>query len=140
MSANDTSISPAPSLFSLNPFKSHSGKWLPWKIECDAFTDEDWLTLATMVATKIKFYEARGIPSGGIKFAEKLNLFADATSTTRLLVDDVLTTGGSMTQAYNALPNRDGVMTRGIVVFSRMPAEKVPVWVTSIFQLGGLFI
>lgn len=56
----------AVSLFDPRPFVSHSGLRLPWKIDCDALSDEDLSALARLVARRIRFGAVIGIPRGGI--------------------------------------------------------------------------
>ena len=99
-------------LFQLGKFTSHSGKELDWKIECDALTDADWECLAKMIADRIQFNSVYGIPRGGEKLAKALEKYANPKSITRLVVDDVWTTGKSMME----------VMQKGdfgFVVFAR---------------------
>ncbi len=103
------------SLFKSGKFTSHAGIELLWKIECDALTDEDWATLAFMVAEKFRFRTVEGIPTGGLKFAKALSPYLTYTSLIHLIVDDVWTTGKSMRETKQI----DNVI--GVVAFARGP-------------------
>ncbi len=113
------------SLFQAGSFRSHSGEVLPWKIECDVLRPADWDCLALMLRMKIgPFGEVEGVPKGGIAFANAL-LPHCTLGYPLLIVDDVLTTGGSMETL------RDGRRAMGAVVFSRGAS---PGWITPIFR------
>lgn len=90
------------SLFKLGEFTSHSGLLLPFKIECDALTDEDWECLAWMAQRiLLPFSEVVGIPQGGLKLAAAMEKYKSSlTSTRTLIVDDVWTTGRSMADEF----------------------------------------
>ena len=62
-------------LFQSGQFKLHSGGESSLKIDCNALTDEDWATVARVVAQQIPFRYAIGVPTGGLKFAEALNKY-----------------------------------------------------------------
>lgn len=113
-------------LFIASGFQSASGAFLPWKVECDALTRDDWETIASIVATKVKFGDVEGVPSGGTKFANALQPMR--TRGPLLIVDDVLTTGGSMER------QRHGREAIGIVLFCR--ANTWPAWVTPVWRFG----
>lgn len=114
-------------LFQLGNFKSHSGESLPWKIDCDGLTEKDWGCLAQMIFDRVeRFSEVEGVPKGGLALASVLHLYRYVPGGL-LIVDDVLTTGGSMEQHRNG---RDAI---GAVVFARGPC---PSWVTPLFQMG----
>jgi hypothetical protein len=83
-------------LFQLGNFVSHAGNELEWKIECDALTDEDWECLAKMISQRTSFNSVYGIPRGGVKLQKALEKYCNPESKTRLVVDDVYTTGKSM--------------------------------------------
>lgn len=118
------------SLFQLGDFTLHSGSKSNWKIDCDVLTDADWETLACLVAEKVDFAVVHGIPKGGLKFAIALQKYVNPLSAFTLIVDDVLTTGGSMEEARQEY----GIeRSKGVVLFVR---GKCPDWITPIFQLG----
>ena len=121
-------------LFQLGNFILHSGYSSPFKIECDALDDGDYAALAEIVANKFRFSTVVGVPTGGIKFAKALSYHAIRTpSYPALIVDDVLTTGGSMGEAglkYTSLYPRSSII--GVVIFAR---GKCPEWITPIFQM-----
>lgn len=115
-------------LFQIGDFILSSGERSYWKIECDALTDADWVSLALIASERLKpFSRVEGVPFGGFKFARALMTYA--TEEGGLLVaEDVLTTGASMERI------RDGREAQGIVVFAR---GETPDWVTSLFFMSG---
>lgn len=115
-------------LFQTGDFTLASGKRSTFKIECDALTDEDWSSLARLIAERSgDFSSVVGIPRGGLKLAKALEPYASQGSHPRLVVDDVCTTGGTL-QKY-ILPG-----DRVWVVFAR---QHVPKGVHSLFQMNG---
>lgn len=111
-------------LFTLGQFTSHSGAVLPFKIDCDALTDDDIDCCAVLIARMVRpFIEVEGVPSGGVRLADAL-MAHRRNYGGLLIVDDVWTTGGSM----NA--HRTGREAEGAVIFARGPLEP---WVRSIF-------
>lgn len=115
-------------LFQLGNFKSHSGETLPWKIDCDGLTEEDWECLAWMIVERVRpFSNVEGILTGGLALEWALDAHRSFDGSL-LIVDDVLTTGKSM-EAHRA-----GREATGAVVFARGPC---PSWVTPLFQMGG---
>lgn len=122
------------SLFIRKDFISHAGKPLDFKIECDNLTDEDIETLAYIASRRILFRDVIGIPRGGLRLAKALEQYKTIGSKIEhpiLLVDDVLTTGGSMNlHKINLYPNE----VKGLVIFAR-DENKVPDWVTPIFTM-----
>lgn len=114
-------------LFQLGNFKSHSGETLPWKIDCDALTNEDWECLAWMIVERVRpFSEVEGVPTGGYWLQQALEVH-QSFDASLLIVDDVLTTGRNMEE------QRAGREAIGAVVFARGPC---PSWVTPLFQMG----
>ena len=123
-------------LFQSVDFKSHSGLDLTWKIECDVLTDSEWSSICKMILElSPPFREAVGIPRGGIKLANLLNEHASGKEDDPIcIVDDVLTTGGSM------IDYREGIDIErwqkscaiGWVVFARV---KPPKWIKALFQM-----
>lgn len=118
-------------LFREGEFTSHSGLFLPWKVDCDAFTDEDWEWCAKRIFTACFYSEVEGVPTGGLKLAETLRPFAwrpEEWGHQLLIVDDVLTTGKSMEEQR---AGRDAI---GFVVFARGPC---PSWVRALWTYTG---
>src|SRR3990167_7955690 len=114
------------SLFVHGSFVAHSGNTLPFKIDCDALTDEDLDCLAQHVATwyphvNYWFGEIIGVPRGGLRFAEALKQHLNLTNEgkMKLIVDDVLTTGNSMEELRNQLYPKQHYGICGVVLFSR---------------------
>lgn len=118
-------------LFNSDEFVSNAGVKLSWKIECDGLDDADLQTLAQVISDKIEFCSVYGIPRGGIQIADALRRYCSQHGP-HLIVDDVLTTGGSMELARQRF---DGDVV-GVVLFSR---GVCPSWITPVFQLDHLF-
>lgn len=123
-------------LFKLGDFTLHSGDKTPWKIDCDALSDESISTLAHMIVEIVQpFKLAIGVPRGGMRLAAAVQAFAiDDDSLECLIVDDVLTTGNSMEEMRSKHPLIRGGPAKGIVIFARGPC---PSWVTALFTYIG---
>lgn len=123
--------------FQFGWFASHSGFQLPWKADCDAFSDADWEGLAKLIAWKFAFRSVYGIPRGGTKLAQALDKYVDLSTDREgryypvLIVDDVLTTGRSFKVARASLGNPEDSL--GVVVFAR---GECPNWVWPIFSVN----
>lgn len=118
------------SLFVAGEFTAHSGNLLPYKIECDALTDEDLATLAAEVARRLRFSSVYGVPRGGRRFADALALHRSPDGPL-LIADDVLTTGASMEEVRSQIILAGtAAQPLGIVIFARGPC---PDWVTPLF-------
>ena len=91
-------------LFEWGTFTSHAGKQLDFKIECDAFSPDDWDCLARMVVSRLfkPFSHAEGIPRGGVPFAEAMNKYASGDENDMpMICDDIWTTGTSFKDYMN---------------------------------------
>jgi len=122
-------------LFQSIDFTSHSGLDLSWKIEMDALSDPEWFTIKKMIMELTPpFKEAVGIPQGGTKLGDLLNEHGTGKEEDPIcIVDDVLTTGGSMEYFLTQYQrNRRPFTVIGWVVFAR---GQCPGWVTSLFQM-----
>ena len=122
-------------LFQSVNFKSHSGLDLSWKIEMDALSDPEWFTIKKMIMEiSPPFREAVGIPRGGVKLGDLLNEHATGNEEDPVcIVDDVLTTGGSMEYFVTQYQrNRRQFTAIGWVVFARV---QPPNWVQALFQM-----
>ena len=117
----------AGTLFRRGEFTLHSGKVSDFKIDCDALTATDLDTLAAMIVKAVlePFGSVEGVPTGGLRLAKALEKYA--TSGPLLIVDDVLTTGGSM-KAHRG--KRDAI---GAVIFAR---GRCPIWVRPLFTMS----
>ena len=122
-------------LFQSVNFKSHSGLNLTWKIEMDALSEQDWFTIKKMIMEITPpFREAVGIPRGGVKLGDLLNEHATGKEGDPIcIVDDVLTTGGSMEYFLTQYQrNRRPFTAIGWVVFAR---TQCPPWGKAHFQM-----
>ncbi len=119
-------------LFQLGEFELHSGQKSIFKIECDDLSDEDIECFARLVG-QVSFKSVEGVPRGGLRFAKALEKYIDPDSETHLVVDDVLTTGGSIKEVMHAARDRGEEVVRGVVIFAR--GDCIP-FVVSVFQLG----
>lgn len=131
-------------LFQRGEFVLNSGAVSGWKIECDALTDADWDGVAAMARQLVpQFSAVTGVPRGGLKLEERLKPFATPGTGPHLIVDDVLTTGGSMEKVRKEVFLRDGIdenqrfqYCTGVVLFAR---GQCPWWVRAIFQMPETF-
>jgi hypothetical protein len=120
-------------LFIEEDFKSHAGLDLHWKIEMDALDEAEWKCIARMIMEyqTEPFQAAIGIPRGGLKLSVYLNDYSTQNNNDPyLIVDDVLTTGGSMEEFKKEYFDKNKVF--GWVVFSR---QRPPDWVRTLFQM-----
>ena len=127
-------------LFQLGDFTLRSGAESKWKIECDAFTDNDWEALAVMAAEILPpFTEVLGVPRGGLPFAAALQKHIRDAPRTLLIAEDVCTTGGSMERFRASItPNFvvPGMWVLGVCVFAREP--EWPEWVQPLFSFNPI--
>jgi hypoxanthine-guanine phosphoribosyltransferase len=127
-------------MFKWQPFKSHAGKPLSWKIECDDLTQEDIDCLADIISMTHSYRNVEHPPT---KSANLINLVSKLALRTSpdgdydyLIIDDVLTTGKSMEDIYRHLYTNHYKKTKGVVIFAR---SECPDWITPIFQLNKIF-
>lgn len=112
-------------------FRAHSGLQLPFKVDCDALTDEDIEGIAKIVAGKFSFSAVVGVPTGGLRLAEACARYVDDSKQyPMLIVDDVLTTGRSMQKWRDTYFVRRPI---GFVIFARGPC---PDWIWALFTMG----
>lgn len=125
-------------LFQTGSFMLNSGMTSPLKIECDALDEHDWATLAYLVHSKFDFYDVVGVPTGGTIFADALKPYvSNRKADPFLLVDDVLTTGGSMERTRLEMMSETTdinwpAQIIGVVVFAR---NEPPPWIHAIFRM-----
>lgn len=83
------------SLIELGQYRLASGNQSFFKLDCDALTDDDILACAVLLHRRLpEFGRIEGVPAGGLRLATAMKEFA--TTGPLLIVDDVVTTGGSM--------------------------------------------
>lgn len=122
-------------LFERGKFTSNAGLTLDFKIDCDALSDEDIETLAEVIGKGMGFSKAISVPRGGDRLTAALEKYEDISYDTILIVDDVLTTGGSMERVkkqvmHDFSDEYDEIV--GIVIFAR---GECPDWIETVFQL-----
>lgn len=117
------------SLFVNDSFISHSGKELPFKIDCDGLSEEDIETIASIIGNRLTFRDVVGVPEGGLRLASALVRYCFSEGPI-LIIDDVLTTGASMEEKRKEV----GENSVGVVIFAR---GWCPNWVRPIFHLSG---
>jgi orotate phosphoribosyltransferase len=123
-------------LFVGGNFTLHSGAKSKFKIDCDALTDAEILTLAALIVERVRpFKEVYGVPRGGLRIAEALRRYADPAWDWVLVVDDVLTTGKSMEEVASKMMDA-GEKVQGAVIFSR--TRSVPVYIMPLFILAEI--
>lgn len=122
------------SLFQRQNIVLHSGQASDFKIECDDLSFSDIETLCYLISKKFKFSEVFGVPRGGLKFQEGLKKYRTLRSDLdpTLIVDDVLTTGDSMTEYVKEHEIKNPV---GVVIFAR---GKCPLWIKPMFQMWDI--
>ncbi len=120
------------SLFKTCTFTSAAGLDLQWKIECNALTDEDLMTIARVAGPLLCFGSVEGVPNGGLRLAQALEPFITegACGGDLLIVDDVFTTGWSMEQ------HRGGRRAQGLVLFARDAIPLRHSWIEAIWTLS----
>lgn len=116
--------------FQFGWFASHAGFQLPWKLDFDAFSDEDWAGVAQLIAWKFAFRAVHGIPRGGVPLARALDRYCEPGYPI-LIVDDMLTSSRSFIHARAALGNPEDVF--GVTVCAR---GEVPNWVWPILSVN----
>jgi len=108
-------------------FELHSGARSSFLIDCGVLTDTDLAALALVALDLVSPYgDVVGVPTGGLRFAEAMRRYQTVGPT--LVVDDVLTTGASITRVAQDVRN-----SFGLVIFAR---GVVPPWVTALFTMA----
>lgn len=126
-------------LFQKGNFTLASGFVSPYKIDCDALTEDDLECIAYLLYQKLTpFGTVVGVPTGGERLARAMQPYKTPGSTTWLIVDDVFTTGKSMWEfIQKTVPKQENgddwaVSFEGAVIFARNPPHH---WIESLFQM-----
>jgi len=114
------------------PKTLHSGGESNYLIDCNALTDEDLAAIARRLSELTgPFGGILWVPRGGERIGRALELYVSKKSHTLLLVDDVWTTGSSLTEVREKIERdttRDHWKTiLGAVIFVR--GRTAPDWV-----------
>lgn len=126
-------------LFNTGVFTLHSGERSEYKIDCDALSDEDIKTLAYLAR---HFYlppygYVASVPTGGLRLGAEMAQWADPDrSDTLLVVDDVLTTGQSITETLKEFLSIAYRPYMGLVIFDRSSEGEKPLWVRALFTVN----
>lgn len=125
-------------LFQLGDFTLASGRKSAWKIDCDALSDDDINTLASLINNIVDpFCWVGGVPRGGLRLAEAMKQYATPNAANNyLIVDDVFTTGKSVMKWKNALCFHPEANVQGAVIFARGPVFH---WVRALFTMPRIF-
>jgi len=124
-------------LVQLGDHKLNAGKRSCYKLVCDQFIADNVEALAWMLRQLAGPYgSVAGIPRGGLSLAAAMEKYRDRSlERTLLLVDDVITTGGSLNRERERLAGQyDHII--GVAVFSRGP---LPSWVSAMFEMPKSF-
>ena len=104
-------------LFQSGQFTLHSGGKSNLFINCDALKDADWETLAAEIASRVKFRDVYGVPTGVWKLANALWQYISEEGPT-LIVDDVLTSGSTVKEIAYIL-SAGGVENIQVITLAR---------------------
>lgn len=107
-----------------------------FKIDCDSLTDADLVALATEIYVRTRtFSRVFGVPRGGFRLAEALRRYQVPEDPHVLVVDDVLTTGRSITTERERRAREFPDCTvMGAVLFAR---GDWPAWAMPLFVMAG---
>lgn len=124
-----TGILTDPSWLIRKSFIRHSGGLADFKVECDNLTDEEIETFAFLIKDKFKnIGKVIPVPRGGLRIASALEKFSVPATGRTFIVDDVATTGNSMTEY------REGFGDIGVVLFW-IGGKECPAWIRPVFTL-----
>lgn len=130
------------SLFQWGHFNLHSGDKTWWRIDCDALSDSEIELFAKMISEKVGRFNSVVSPSSHPgssvhKLKDALKPYCDPRVSDPgiiyLIVDDVMTTGVSMTEVFGQISPHAAVV-KGAVMFQRGSVDID--WIKSIFKLN----
>ncbi len=124
-------------LIQLGEVDLNSGLRSDYKLVADDFIRDNLLGLVHLIRKLVgPFGSVYGVPRGGLALEEALLQHIDRSLvSTVLIVDDVLTTGGSLKRAREKLAGSHTFIV-GAVVFARGP---LPTWVKAVFPMPADF-
>lgn len=133
----------ATNLIQLGNFVLNSSAKSTFKLECDQFIEDNIDGLVALIRQMAgPFSAVSGVPRGGLRLMKALQPFVSLDGP-HLLVDDVLTTGGSMERMRDTILAISGVtvverphFVKGVVVFAR---GQCPYWISAVFQMPECF-
>lgn len=124
-------------LFMKGDFTLRSGKKSTYKVECDALTKEDWEGIAAAIMEENvlpPFSGVSGVPRGGVPFADAMMQYVTPLADTLLIVEDIVTTGGSMERWKEQLVADPAVQFKWVTGVCFIARGVVPFWVTPFLQ------
>lgn len=128
-------------LFQSGDFLLHSGQHSAWKLECEAITLDEMKVIAKLLAERLPAFsrtvsvsEDSNNPATILRGC--LAQYAEETNKTLIVVDDVFTTGSTMSSARRKLQesyvySQYNIM--GAVIFAREPIFD---WIIPLFTLS----
>lgn len=129
-----------PDLIQRGSITLSSGRESGFKIECDRLSDEQIHTFAWMIKEQMDFRRVVSVPRGGNRLARALINFTRPFSKHILVVDDVLTTGESISEVMDReeekLSRDSSFSVIGVTMFAR---GELPPDVTALFSMDSMF-
>lgn len=134
------------SLFQKGSFELHSGTHSDWKIECDNISNDEMEILAKLIAERVEPFSrvasvSEDLNNPAARLRGYLAYYASSILETEtwLLVDDVFTTGSSMSTALRHIEESYALIDRfppniiGAVIFARTEPFG---WITPLFSIA----
>jgi hypothetical protein len=104
-----------------------SGRPSTFKIECDALTDGEIAAMCAQLAKVLPpFGDVSGVPTGGLRVEEAMRPYV--TSGPLLIVDDVWTTGASMSRHWVSLGSPRDALTAVLFARGATPPSVTALW------------
>ena len=122
-------------------FVSNAGLELDFKIDCDFLTDDDIECVTQYIISRTPaFCEVVGVPRGGCRLMNALRQYKEHSfDNDILIVDDVMTTGGSMERmretVHEAIVDGSIAFTGNIVGWVIFVRNEMPDWINAMFKM-----